>query len=135
KNWNYETITCKTHELHLSLLCSETYIVKYRDWARQPAEEGCIYLASALRYNPSHLKELDLSYNHPGDSGVKRLSAVLEDPHSMLKKLRVDHGGECRAEKIRCRSAQSGPKQSAPTPVTLKGEPRGDAKRREPATS
>uniref|UniRef100_A0A4W5QI00 NACHT LRR and PYD domain-containing protein n=1 Tax=Hucho hucho TaxID=62062 RepID=A0A4W5QI00_9TELE len=51
-------------------------------------EEGCIFLALALRSNPSHLKELDLSYNHPGDSGVKQLSAVLEDPHSMLKKLR-----------------------------------------------
>uniref|UniRef100_A0A8C1YQE9 NACHT domain-containing protein n=1 Tax=Cyprinus carpio TaxID=7962 RepID=A0A8C1YQE9_CYPCA len=36
-------------------------------------EEGCCYLASALRSNPSHLRELDLSYNHPGDSGVKLL--------------------------------------------------------------
>uniref|UniRef100_A0A674D151 NACHT domain-containing protein n=2 Tax=Salmo trutta TaxID=8032 RepID=A0A674D151_SALTR len=30
-------------------------------------EEGCAALSSALRSNPSHLKELDLSYNHPGD--------------------------------------------------------------------
>ncbi len=37
-------------------------------------EEGCDYLSSALSSNPSHLKELDLSYNHPGDSGVKLLS-------------------------------------------------------------
>uniref|UniRef100_A0A3B4UGT3 NACHT domain-containing protein n=1 Tax=Seriola dumerili TaxID=41447 RepID=A0A3B4UGT3_SERDU len=42
-------------------------------------EEGCSSLVSALRANPSHLRELDLSYNHPGDSGVKLLSAALED--------------------------------------------------------
>ncbi|XP_048883050.1 uncharacterized protein LOC125749639 isoform X24 [Brienomyrus brachyistius] len=50
-------------------------------------EEGCSSLASALRSNPSHLRELDLSYNHPGDSGVKLLSAVLEDPSCKLEKL------------------------------------------------
>uniref|UniRef100_A0AAY5ESS5 NACHT domain-containing protein n=1 Tax=Electrophorus electricus TaxID=8005 RepID=A0AAY5ESS5_ELEEL len=44
-------------------------------------EEGCSSLASALRSNPSQLKELDLTYNHPGESGVKLLSARLEDPH------------------------------------------------------
>ncbi|XP_048857281.1 NACHT, LRR and PYD domains-containing protein 3-like isoform X10 [Brienomyrus brachyistius] len=59
-------------------------------------EEGCSSLASALRSNPSHLRELDLSYNHAGDSGVKLLSAVLEDPSCKLEKLNVDHGGECR---------------------------------------
>ncbi|KAK2857254.1 hypothetical protein Q5P01_005989 [Channa striata] len=57
-------------------------------------EEGCASLASALSSNPSHLRELDLSYNHPGDSGVKLLSAGLEDPHWRLKSLRVKPGGE-----------------------------------------
>ncbi|CAJ1055680.1 NLR family CARD domain-containing protein 3-like [Xyrichtys novacula] len=59
-------------------------------------EEGCASLASALSSNPSHLRELDLSFNHPGDSGVKLLSAGLEDPLWRLDTLRVDHGGEQR---------------------------------------
>ncbi|XP_051234676.1 NLR family CARD domain-containing protein 3-like isoform X4 [Dicentrarchus labrax] len=60
------------------------------------SEEGCTFLASALSSNPSHLRELDLSYNHPGDSGVKLLSAGLNDPHWRLDTLRVDHGGPQR---------------------------------------
>ncbi|XP_071271523.1 NLR family CARD domain-containing protein 3-like isoform X1 [Salvelinus alpinus] len=59
-------------------------------------EEGCASLVSALRSNPSHLRELDLSYNHPGDSGVRLFSAGLEDPHCRLEKLNVEHGGENR---------------------------------------
>ncbi|KAL0992652.1 hypothetical protein UPYG_G00096220 [Umbra pygmaea] len=60
------------------------------------SEEGCASLVSALRSNPSHLKELDLSYNHPGDSGVTLLSAGLEDPTWRLEKLNMGHGGEFR---------------------------------------
>ncbi|XP_073351558.1 NLR family CARD domain-containing protein 3-like [Pagrus major] len=56
-------------------------------------EEGCTSLASALDSNPSHLRELDLSYNHPGDSGVKLLSARLEDPGWRLDTLRVEPAG------------------------------------------
>ncbi|ROL53434.1 NLR family CARD domain-containing protein 3 [Anabarilius grahami] len=50
-------------------------------------EEGCGYLSSALSSNPSHLKELDLSYNHPGDSGVKLLDDKWKDPNYRLDKL------------------------------------------------
>ncbi|XP_029997420.1 NLR family CARD domain-containing protein 3-like [Sphaeramia orbicularis] len=55
-------------------------------------EEGCSSLVSALKSNPSHLRLLDLSYNHPGDSG-QELSAALEDPHWALDTLRLEPSG------------------------------------------
>ncbi len=51
-------------------------------------EEGCGYLSSALSSNPSHLRELDLSYNHPGQSGVQLLKHKLEDPNCSLQILK-----------------------------------------------
>ncbi|XP_078103471.1 butyrophilin subfamily 2 member A2-like [Sander vitreus] len=57
------------------------------------SEEGCSSLVSALSSNHSLLRELDLSYNHPGDSGVKLLSAGLEDPFWRLDTLRVEPAG------------------------------------------
>uniref|UniRef100_A0A672FEM3 NACHT domain-containing protein n=1 Tax=Salarias fasciatus TaxID=181472 RepID=A0A672FEM3_SALFA len=47
-------------------------------------DAGCASLTSALTSNPSHLKELDLSYNHLGGEAVERLSALQEDPRSGL---------------------------------------------------
>ncbi|XP_048050888.1 protein NLRC3-like isoform X2 [Megalobrama amblycephala] len=52
-------------------------------------EEGCGYVSSALSSNPSHLRELDLSYNDPGESEVKLLN-------NKLKKLDLDHGDPFR---------------------------------------
>uniref|UniRef100_A0A8C2EHJ9 Uncharacterized protein n=1 Tax=Cyprinus carpio TaxID=7962 RepID=A0A8C2EHJ9_CYPCA len=51
-------------------------------------EEGCCYVSSALTSHPSCLRELDLSYNHLGDSGVKLLSEKLKDPNCSLDKFK-----------------------------------------------
>ncbi|XP_064158990.1 uncharacterized protein LOC135236494 [Anguilla rostrata] len=58
-------------------------------------QRGCDSLASALCSNPSHLRELVLRYNHPGDSGVRALSAAKLDTLTLL----VDHGGENRTKR------------------------------------
>uniref|UniRef100_A0A3P8ST62 NACHT domain-containing protein n=1 Tax=Amphiprion percula TaxID=161767 RepID=A0A3P8ST62_AMPPE len=54
-------------------------------------EEGCASLASALSFKTSNLRELDLSYNHPGDSGEKMLRAKVEDPD--CKRPSLNRGG------------------------------------------
>ncbi|XP_007543926.2 NACHT, LRR and PYD domains-containing protein 12-like [Poecilia formosa] len=58
------------------------------------SQEGCASLASALKSNPLHLRELDVSYNHPGQFGAKMLLERLEDPKCRLEKLNVDHNEE-----------------------------------------
>ncbi|XP_036418983.1 LOW QUALITY PROTEIN: protein NLRC5-like [Colossoma macropomum] len=54
------------------------------------AGEGYAALASGLKSNPSsHLQELDLRGNDPGDTGVELLTNLLEDPNCKLKTLRL----------------------------------------------
>ena len=62
-------------------------IVLYRLRDCGVTDEGCAALASALRSNPSHLRELDLYQNKLGDSGVKLFSAGMANPHCKLEKL------------------------------------------------
>ncbi|XP_053534674.1 NLR family CARD domain-containing protein 3 isoform X2 [Ictalurus punctatus] len=61
-----------------------------RMWNCRITDEGCAALASALRSNSSsHLRELNLKYNNPGESGEKLLSDLLKDPHCNLETLHI----------------------------------------------
>ncbi|XP_036448158.1 uncharacterized protein LOC118822939 [Colossoma macropomum] len=65
---------CRLEKLQLDICCI--------------TEEGCVALTTALKSNPlSHLRELNLNYNKPGDSGVKELFHFLGHPYCKLQKL------------------------------------------------
>ncbi|XP_067447099.1 NLR family CARD domain-containing protein 3-like isoform X16 [Thunnus thynnus] len=57
------------------------------------SETHCEVVASALKSNPSHLRELNLSRNNLSVSAVKHLSAGLESPKCRLETLRLDGCG------------------------------------------
>ncbi|XP_073780121.1 NACHT, LRR and PYD domains-containing protein 3 isoform X3 [Danio rerio] len=52
-------------------------------------DEGCAALASALRSNPEHLTELDLSWNNLSKSTVRLFSDLKDNPHNKLKTLHI----------------------------------------------
>ncbi|XP_041637377.1 NLR family CARD domain-containing protein 3-like [Cheilinus undulatus] len=57
------------------------------------SDDACSFLAATLTSNPSHLRELDLSYNHLSESGVEQLSQKREDPRWRLDTLRLEPAG------------------------------------------
>ncbi|XP_042594938.1 NACHT, LRR and PYD domains-containing protein 12-like isoform X1 [Cyprinus carpio] len=64
-------------------------------WLRRcnVTDAGCDDLASALLSNPSHLRQLNLSWNKLGNAGVKLLSDVLKNPQCKLESLRLINCG------------------------------------------
>uniref|UniRef100_A0A3P8UAQ3 NACHT LRR and PYD domain-containing protein n=1 Tax=Cynoglossus semilaevis TaxID=244447 RepID=A0A3P8UAQ3_CYNSE len=53
------------------------------------SEIGCSSLVSALKSNPSHLRELDLSDNNLHDSSVEALCDLVKSPNYRLEDLKV----------------------------------------------
>ncbi len=62
---------------------------QYRLSDCEMTDEGCSAVTSALKSNPSHLRELNLSGNKLGDSGVKNLSDLLMNTQFKLEKLEL----------------------------------------------
>ncbi|XP_026115408.1 ribonuclease inhibitor-like [Carassius auratus] len=112
----------------LSALLEDPHCKLEKLWLRSCSigEEGCAALISALRSNPSHLTELDLSRNTPGDLGVKLLSALLEDPHCKLEKLWLYN---CSIGEEGCAALISALRSnpSHPTELNLRGNEPGDS--------
>lgn len=75
----YESLASK------SLKCEVVFLCRLDD--NRIGEKYFAVLVSYLISNPSHLRELSVSWNKPGDSGVRLLSDLLKDSNCKLEKL------------------------------------------------